>query len=263
LDGGLMARSATHQRLDLQQRRELLEAHIARLPASGLFDTERLANLSVGFSSHDLAISVGLAFGVALETGSSIDEAVLEDVILRRNDLGGRTSPSAESPFETAAHEAGHAAWAAWAWGPRSVVGIALKGPGASAGQTLLAEAILERPHDPPQLRRLVGMALAGAVAERMVLESADSSAAAAHDLKRARLLIGPSRDAEAQLYLASAWVERVLAARLAVVRAIAERLTAEPDRALSGRDLEQMLEQAGGADHVHGLASAVDSMIS
>jgi len=190
----------------------------------------------------------------------AVDQAVLEGVILRRNDVGATEHARAEPSLRTAVHEAGHAVWAAWAWGPGSVIAIGLSGPAGALGQTMLAEGVLQQHPNPAQLRRLVGMALAGWTAERLALRLAGFSAGAGHDLDRARRLIGASDDPDAQLALAAIWVECVLHVRVAPIRKIARRLLAEPQSALAGPQLEEILGDASRTRSVHRSPVGLDS---
>lgn len=220
--------------------------------APEISDLERLVELSGGWRAPDIATSVGLAVAYKLLGDAQSDQRTLENLVLRENHTEAPEQVAKSILRHAAIHEAGHAVWAAHAWGPESVRAVTLVGPPPTLGQTLLAEWVFSRSRDGDERRRLVGMAIAGAVGEQLAFGPDHPSIGGDHDLERGWELLNergvPERD-RGQAGLAARWVnvQSVLEHNKSHVMDLAERLLSDREKVLMSPELQELLVHIGG----------------
>lgn len=234
--------------------RSIWRAQLAAVSAPHPNDLERLAELSADWTEREIATSIGLAIAFQLLNRHELDDqALLEELVLRDNHPD-EPDPVHQTVLRHAAiHEAGHAVWAAHAWHIDAVRALALIGPPGTLGQTLLDPAVFALRKDRQQRRRLVGMALAGAVAESLAFGPDHPSIGSEHDIERAEALLaerGQPRGERGPQAMAARWAEvsTVLTEHRLVVLRVAAQLAAEPHIALMSSALRRLLSQINGA---------------
>jgi hypothetical protein len=235
------------QPLSRTERRSTWANYLAQVTTPTVSDLERLVELSSGWSAPEIATSVGLAVAYRLLGNAEPDQRTLEELILRDNHTDAPEHVSKSILHHAAVHEAGHAIWGAHAWGPKGISAVALVGPPPSLGQTLVADSVWALPKDRRQRRRLVGMALAGAVAEQVVFGPDHPAIGAEYDIKQAWSELsqrGVPRSDRGEAGFAARWaeVEAVIAARFDTIVELGGRLLDEPSHLVMGSELQTIL---------------------
>jgi cell division protease FtsH len=280
-------RLTTKIRLDLPtaaDRLALWERYTSRVPVSGPLDLEVAVDRSTDMTGADIAATVMVALGLGMVDGTdALGQAQLDEALLRRHHVDEHPAPTPEERWATAVHEAGHAAYAALAWGSESLATVTISPSVDDAGRTLLADAWRDEARlDRRRLRESVGLDLAGMVAEALELGDDRVGAGCVADLRRAneglrRLagelgaseVMGPiwldafergeASDRGSEAMRARLWTtvardagqsleacRATLAPHHGAIVALAERLIAAPDGTLSGAALDQALRACG-----------------
>jgi cell division protease FtsH len=251
------------------ERRLLLQRAADGLPVVGDLDLEVIVERTGGWTGAELVTAVAEACSRSLpDRSDALRMDLLLDVIAERYDVEDEHAFSPQVSEAIAVHEAGHAIYAELTW-PGQVAMVALHPHG---GRTQLAEEIERDTPSAEQLRRLVGMSLAGEIAERLVLGDSRTTLGAHADKHEATMIAlqlvdlslpyapaaleqGGSSDRgadamRAQLHASVAHLsaeqqsatEELLRPRVDGLRAFARLLLASPDQALSGPELTATL---------------------
>ncbi len=264
----------------LPERAQLFSLYLGRLAHDGLADAAALARMSAGMSPAEIANTVNKAASSAAEQGAALVGA---DHLLRAieaQQLGGEVSAlksllSDATRRRLAYHEAGHAL-VGHALRVGTVERVTIEPRGPALGVTHIHRESEDPLFQQSELSSRLAMMLGGREAEMMVLDSVSSGAS--DDLKRAselairmvgslgfseafgllsvagvpKELLGPDVQAallkEARLLLeqAQAACRQLLAARLADLHALAQRLLER--EVLAGTELQALLGPARSA---------------
>jgi cell division protease FtsH len=180
----------------------LWERAVASVPIAGSLDLDRIANDTGGFTGADIVATVTVALGLAMVDGDdALTPGALDEAIGRDHHVTETETPDLPDwpadQWAEAVHEAGHAIWAAQAFGPSAVAEVQLFRQGFTGGHTRLEEAALGRRNRRSSIRAAVRFTYAGLVAEELVLGDDEATVGARDDVRRAtellRELIGSS----------------------------------------------------------------------
>jgi cell division protease FtsH len=193
LRAGRLTTKVTILEPDRDERRRLWEVAVAPVPVTGSLDLDRIADESEGFTGADISATVTVALGLAMVDGhDALTSAVLDEAIGRDHHVTETPEPP-EWPTDQwaeAVHEAGHAIWAAQAFGRSAVAEVQLFRQGYAGGHTRLEEAALGRRDRRASIRAAVRFTYAGLVAEELLLGDDDSTVGGRDDVGRATDLL-------------------------------------------------------------------------
>jgi cell division protease FtsH len=154
------------------ERRALWDLYLRDLPIDGPLDLDSVADRSQGMTGADIASAARSAAGLALADGLSALDADHLDEALDRRGVARRPPRDDEAMRRSVAvHEAGHAVFAYVVLGSEALNAAVLARTGRGEGHVSLRSEWSEaHALDGRRWRDLASLALAGLVAERLVL---------------------------------------------------------------------------------------------
>lgn len=175
-----------------EDRLAILERITRGVPLTGPLDLERAADRSDFMSGADLVGVLHAAIGLSLLDGiEALDPVRFDQAMARRHHLDERPAPSLRELNRIALHESGHAVAATLAWGAWSVSSLSVGPAEMQDGRTILVEAFQHTSRmDRKTIRQAAGVALAGMVAEELILGPDKVSGGCSADLTRATRLL-------------------------------------------------------------------------
>lgn len=265
-------------------RKAILEVITRDIPVTAPLDLDRAADRSELMSGADLVAIVHAAIGLSLVDGiDALDPLRLDEALARRHHIDERPVASKSELRRIAIHESGHAVAGTLVWGAWSLASVTIAHGDQQDGRTTFVEAYRHTSRmDRRTMREAASVALAGMVAEELLLGPDHVSGGCSADLTKATKLlrtlavdlgaspiVGPididaveagynsDRGSEAMRSLIWHALSGETAAQLDEVRAtlrsrqdsilaLAERLLEADDRTLSGPDLHSVLGELG-----------------
>jgi cell division protease FtsH len=265
-------------------RRAILELITRDIPVTAPLDLDRAADRSEHMSGADLVAIVHAAIGLSLVDGiDALDPVHLDEALARRHHIDERPVATEKEIRRIAIHESGHVIAATLVWGAWSLASVTVGSASQEDGRTTFVEAYRHTPRmNRETTRQAAGVALAGMVAEELILGPDQVSGGCSADLTKATQLlrtlamdlgaspiVGPididavesgyNSDRGSEAMRSMVWhalsgesaaqldeVRATLRARRDAILALAERLLAADDRTLSGPELHAVLDELG-----------------
>jgi cell division protease FtsH len=191
-------------------------AHLVRLLAARRVGSpitlEPIVGMTAGSSYADLDQLADDALALALTDGGSdagITQAHLREAIAARGRSDDAPERTPEERWRAAVHEAGHGLVGAVALGPSAIrsITVAARASGHVGGRSMIGREADEgaaRPIADGELRALVAVHLAGAIAERLLV--GEASTGSSDDARRAGQLVLERLDAGLDPAWPAAW---------------------------------------------------------